>query len=71
MAALLSALTPLQHGAVGAAEVPLRYGMHAARSPVTCPHEIAASAIGATIMNIIKTTHATFMLAIVFLKKNL
>jgi hypothetical protein len=44
--------------------------MHGVRAPLTAPHEIAASEIGAIIMQINKTTHATFMFAIVFLKDN-
>jgi hypothetical protein len=38
--------------------------MHGATLLVTAPHEIAPSEIGARIMHINKTTHATFMLAI-------
>jgi len=68
VAAALSFFTPAQHAWDGPAPL-LRYAMHGARAPLTCPHEIAASAMGATIMHIIKTTHATFKFAIVFSKK--
>jgi hypothetical protein len=42
--------------------------MHGATLLVTVPHDNAASEIGSKIMHIAKTTHATFMLAIFFLK---